>query len=92
MDIVRSMRSNSSLPHFLWTEALKTTSHRLTVVYTHEVETGIRKPIIEVPHTFEPIHHVVEEPQNAKQPIEQMVKQQVPHEEATSRRSTRVKN
>ena len=25
MDMVRSMKSNCNLPHFLWTEALKTT-------------------------------------------------------------------
>ena len=37
-------------------------SHRLTVIRTHEVETGIRKPTIEVSHTSEPIDHVVEEP------------------------------
>ena len=37
-------------------------SHRLIVIRTHEVETGIRQPTIEVSHTFEPIDHVVEEP------------------------------
>ena len=37
-------------------------SHRLIVIRTHEVETGIRQPTIEVPLTFEPIDHVVKEP------------------------------
>ena len=44
-------------------------SHRLIVIRTHEVETGIRQPIIEVPHTSEHIDHVIEEPQNVEQPI-----------------------
>ena len=56
-------------------------SHRLIVIHTHEVEIVIRQPTIEVPHTFKPIDHVVEEPQNVEQPIEHTVKQQVPYEE-----------
>ena len=45
-------------------------THRLIVKHTHEVETSIRQPTIEVPHISEPIDHVVEEPQNVEQPIE----------------------
>ena len=63
-------------------------SHRLTIIRTHEVETGIRQPTIEVPLTSELMDQVVKEPQNVEQPIEQ----QVPHEEITLRRSTRVRN
>ena len=37
MDMVRSMRSNSYLPHFLWTEALKTTVYILNRVRTKVV-------------------------------------------------------
>ena len=37
-------------------------SHRLIVIRTHEVEICIGQPIIEAPHTSEPIDHVVEEP------------------------------
>ena len=48
-------------------------SHRLSVICTNEVETGIRQPTIKVPHTSELIDHVVEEPQNVEQPIEQTV-------------------
>ena len=62
-------------------------SHRLAAIHTHEVEIGIRQLVIENPHTFEPIDHVVEE-----QPIEHLVEHQVPHEETTLRRSTRVRN
>ena len=63
-------------------------SHRLTIIRTHDVETGIRQPTIEVPLTSELMDQVVKEPQNVEQPIEQ----QVPHEEITLRRSTRVRN
>ena len=66
-------------------------SHRLTHIHTEEVETGIRQPTIEVPHSFEPIDHIVEEPKNVEQLIERIVKQQVPYEETTLRRSSRVK-
>ena len=38
MDMVRSMRSNMSLPHFLWTEALKTTIFILNWVLTKAVQ------------------------------------------------------
>ena len=62
-------------------------SHRLTDIHTQEVETDIRQPTIEVPHTSEPIDHVVKEPQNVEQPIEQTIKQQVPYEETTLRSS-----
>ena len=34
MDMVRSMRGNNSRPHFLWTEALKTTVYILNRVLT----------------------------------------------------------
>ena len=67
-------------------------SHRLAAIHTHEVETGIRQPIIENPHTFEPVDHVVKEQQNVEQPIEYPIEHQVPHEETTLRRSTRVRN
>ena len=43
-------------------------THRLIVIHTHEVETSLRQPTIEVPHNSEPIDHVVEEPQNVEQP------------------------
>ena len=66
-------------------------SHRLSVIYTHKVETGIRQLVIENPQTLELVDHVVEEQQNAEQPIESLV-EQVPHEETTLRRSTRVRN
>ena len=49
---------------------------------------GIRQPTIKVPHTFEPIDHIVEEPQNVEQRIELTTEQQVPHEETTLRIST----
>ena len=52
-------------------------SHRLTVICTHEVEMSIRQPTIEVPHAFEPIDHVVKEPQNVEQSIEKTVEQQL---------------
>ena len=67
-------------------------SHRLTVIHTYEVETGIRQLIIENPQTFEPIDHVVKEQQNVEQPIEHQVEQQVFHEEIALRRSTRIIN
>ena len=38
MDMVRSMRSNMSLSHFLWTEALKTIVHILNRVPTKVVQ------------------------------------------------------
>ena len=38
MDMVRSMRSNSSLPHFLWIEALKTEVYILNCVLTKVVQ------------------------------------------------------
>ena len=60
-------------------------SHRLTVICTHEVEMGIRQPTIKVPHTSEPIDHIVEEPQNVEQRIELTTEQQIPHEETTLR-------
>ena len=34
-------------------------SHRLTVIHTHVVETGIRQQVIENPQTFEPVDLVV---------------------------------
>ena len=67
-------------------------SHRLTVINTYEVESGIRQPIIEGPSTSEPMDLIIEEHQNVEQPIERPVEQQVPHEETTLRRSTRVRN
>ena len=67
-------------------------SHRLSAIHTHEVESGIRQPIIQDPYTSEPRDHVIEDQQNVEQSIEQPVEQQVPHEETTLRRSTRVKN
>ena len=36
-------------------------SHKLTVIHTHEVEMGIRQPVIENPQTFELVDLVVEE-------------------------------
>ena len=65
-------------------------SHRLVVIHTYEVETGIR-PVIKNPQTLELVDHVVEEHQNVGQPIEYSIEQQVPHE-TTLRRSTRVRN
>ena len=59
-------------------------SHRLTVIHTHELESGIRKPIIKDPRTSKPMNLIVKEHQN--------VEQQVPHEETTLRRSIRVRN
>ena len=41
-------------------------SHRLTVIHIHEVETGIRQLVIENPQTFELTDHVVEEQQNVE--------------------------
>ena len=38
MDMVRSIRSNKSLPYFLWTEALKTTMYILNRVSTKVVQ------------------------------------------------------
>ena len=38
MDMVRSMRSNMSLSHFLWTEALETIVHILNRVPTKVVQ------------------------------------------------------
>ena len=38
IDMVRSMRSNMSLPHFLWTEALKTAVFILNRVLTKAVQ------------------------------------------------------
>ena len=67
-------------------------SHKLTIIHTHEVETGIRQPVIENPQTFEPVDHVIEEQQKFKKLIEHSVEQQVPHEETTLRRSTRVRS
>ena len=67
-------------------------NHRPTVIHTHEVETGIRQLVIENPQTFEPVDHVVEEQQNIEQPIENSIEQQVPHEETTLRRFTKVRN
>ena len=67
-------------------------SHRLSVIHTHEVESGIRKPIIQDPRTSEPIDHVIQDQQNFEQPIEQPIEQQVPHEETMLRRSIRVRN
>ena len=51
-------------------------SHRLTVIHIHEVETGIRQPVIENPQNFELIDCVVEEQQSIEQPIEHPVEQQ----------------
>ena len=48
-------------------------THRQTVIHTHEVETGIRQPIIKNPQTFEPVDCVVEEQQNVEQLIEHPV-------------------
>ena len=62
-------------------------THRLTVTHTHAVESGIRQPIIEDPHTSKPMDLIVEEHQNVEQPIERPVEQQVPHEETTLRGS-----
>ena len=62
-------------------------SHKLIVIHTHEVEMGIRQPVIENPQTFEPVDRVFEEQQNVEQSIEHPVEQQVPHEETTLRRS-----
>ena len=67
-------------------------SHKLTIIHTHQVETGIRQPIIENPQTFEHVDRVVKEKQNVEQSIEHSVEQQVPHEETTLRRSTKVKS
>ena len=67
-------------------------SHRLTIIHTHEVESGIRQPIIEDPRTAEPMDLIVEEHQNVEQQIERPIEQQVPHEETTLRRSTKVRN
>ena len=67
-------------------------SHKLTIIHTHEIETGIRQPVIENSQSFEPVDCVVKEQLNVEQPIEHLVEQQVPHEETTLRRSTRVRN
>ena len=52
-------------------------SHRLNVIHTHEVESGIRQPIIEEPCTSKPMDLIVEEHQNVKQLIEPSIEQQV---------------
>ena len=52
-------------------------SHRLTVIHTHEVESGIRQPIIEEPRTSKPMDLIVEEHKNVEQLIEPSVEQQV---------------
>ena len=64
-------------------------SHRLTIIHTHRVESGIRQPIIQDPRTSRPIDHIIEDQQNVEQQIEQPVEQQVPDEETMLRRSTR---
>ena len=48
-------------------------SHRLAVIHSHEVEMGIRQPVIKNPQTFEPVDRVIEEQQNVEQPIEHPV-------------------
>ena len=50
-------------------------SHRLTVIHTHEVESGIRQSIIEDPRTSEPMDLIVEEHQNVEQLIKRLVEQ-----------------
>ena len=50
-------------------------SHRLIALHTHEVESGIRQPIIEDPCTSELMDLIVEERQNIEQPIERLVEQ-----------------
>ena len=45
-------------------------THRLAVIHTHEVEMGIRQPIIENTQTFGPVDRVVEEQQNVEHPVE----------------------
>ena len=67
-------------------------SHRMTIIHTHKVQKGIRQRVIENPQTFDLVDHVVEEQQNIEQPIEHPIEQQVPHEETTLRRSTKIKN
>ena len=67
-------------------------SHKLTIIHTHQVETAIRQPIIENPQTFEHVDRVVKEKQNVEQSIEHSIEQQVPHEETTLRRSSKVKS
>ena len=52
----------------------------------------IRQPVIENTQTFEHVDHFVEEQQNFEQLIEHHVEQQVPLEETTLRRSTKVRN
>ena len=52
-------------------------SHRLNVIHTHEVECGIRKPIIEEPRPSKPMDLIVEEHQNVKQLIEPSIEQKV---------------
>ena len=63
-------------------------SHRLSIIHTREVESGIRQTIIRDPHTSKPIDHVIEDQQNVEQPVEQ----KVPYEETTLTRATRVRN
>ena len=73
-------------------------SDRLIVIHTPQVQPNVRQPIHEVPHIvdIDPIDQVANEeiPEIVEQPIEQQVDQQIPQEndEATLRRSTRVRN
>ena len=49
MDMVRSMRSNSSLSHFLWTEALNMTMYILNRVPTKVVQkTPFGNPVCDI--------------------------------------------
>ena len=73
-------------------------SDRLIVIHTPQVQSSVRQPFLEVSHIvdIDPVDQVTNEeiPEIVEQPIEQQVDQQIPQEndEATLRRSTRVRN
>ena len=72
-------------------------SDRLIVIHTPQVQSSVRQPVPEVPHIDDIglVDQVVNEeiPEIVEQPIEQQVDQQIPQEndEATLRRSVRVR-
>ena len=73
-------------------------SDRLIVINTPQVQPSVRQPFLEVPHIADIglVDQVANEEilEIVEQPIEQQVDQQIPQEndEATLRRSTRVRN
>ena len=74
-------------------------SDRLIIIHTPQVQTGVKQPVVEIPQATnvdpDPVDQVVNEEHqdNVEQLIEQPVEQQVLQEndEATLRRSTRVR-